>query len=232
MRLAVAVATVSLISVSAPWLSGQTARQGSPTTGERFRSPMIVETPLATFDDARQRDYASHVLVDTTELSRFVCEGISVARLSARASNKLDGEHRRSLEIGLTLASARSEDKNIGVSVEFVRDGRVVASSQLPSVEVEEGSRTTRRVKWRVASDEVDSKPAGLIRVTVTVPGGDNLSVPPPVVVVPPPIIAPAAPAMVATADDPASSPPRQRGSIQRYAGRSSPKRTSTRRTL
>jgi hypothetical protein len=29
----------------------------------------------------------------------------------------------------------------------------------------------------RVVSDEVDSKPAGLIRVTVTVSGGENLSV-------------------------------------------------------
>ena len=187
MRLAVAVATASLIGVSASWSSAQTARQGSSTTGERFRSPMIVEAPLAAFDDASQRGEASHVLAETTDLSRFVCEGISVARLSAKASNKLDGEHRRSLEIGLTLASTRNEDKDIGVLVELVRDGRVVASSQLAAVEVEEGSRATRQVKWKVASDEVDSKPAGLIRVTVTVPGADNLSAPPPVVVVAPP---------------------------------------------
>ena len=45
-----------------------------------------------------------------------------------------------------------------------------------------------RQVKWKVASDEIDSKPAGLIRVTVTVSGGENLSVPPPVVVVVPPV--------------------------------------------
>jgi hypothetical protein len=153
---------------------------------------MIVEMPLATFDDARQREYASHVLADTTELSRFVCEGISVARLSAKASNKLDREHRRTLEIGLTFASTRNEDKQISVSVELVRDGRVVASSQLASVEIEEGTRATRQVKWRVASDEVDSKPGGLIRVTVTVPGGDNLNVPPPVVIGPAPPSTPA----------------------------------------
>jgi hypothetical protein len=168
---------------------------------------MIVEAPLTAFDDVNQRGATSRVLTDTTELSRFVCEGISVARLSAKASNKLDGDHRRSLEIGLTLASTRNEDKDIGVSVELVRDGRVVASSQLPSVEVEEGSRATRQVKWRVASDEVDSKPEGLIRVTVIVPGGENLSVPPPVVVVAPPVTAPA-PAAAETTDAPAADAP------------------------
>jgi hypothetical protein len=178
-----------------------------------------VETPLVAFNDATQRGEASRVLADTTELSRFICEGISVARLSARASDKLDGEHRRSVEIGLTLASARNEDKDIEVTVELVREGRVVATSRLAGVEVEERSRATRQVKWRVPSDEVDAKPAGLIRITVTVPGADNLSAVP-VIVVPAPISSPVAapepttdaPATLATTGSPEAAPPASGG--------------------
>jgi hypothetical protein len=191
MRLA--VVAVLFFAVSASSASGQTARQGSTPAppAERFRSPMIVETPLIPFDDVNERGAKGRLLADTTGLSRFVCAGISVVRLTANASEKLDGEQRRSLEIGLTLASAREEDKDVGVAVELVRDGRIVASSELPSVEVEEGSRATRKLKWQVASDEIDSMPAGLIRVTVTVPGGENLGAP--AFVAAPPIAVPAA---------------------------------------
>jgi hypothetical protein len=176
----IAVAVVVSFGLSASSSNGQTARQGpDPTAGiERFRSPMIVETPIAPFEDVNQRGVSSRVLTDTTELSRFSCGGISIVRLIAHASEKIDGDHRRSVEIGVTLASTREEDNDIGLAVELLRDGRVVASSELPSVEVEEGSRATRRVKWRVASDEIDAKPAGVIRVTVTVPGGENVTAP------------------------------------------------------
>ena len=213
MRLAVAGGiAVYLIGASAPWSRSQTARQGPApaAASERFRSPMIVEAPLTPFDQVNQRGAASRALADTTELARFVCDGISVARLSAKASEKLDGEHRRLVEIGLTLRSARHEDKDIDVAVGLVRDGRVVASSQLAAVEVEEGSRATRQIKWRVTSEEVDSNPAGLIRVTVTVPGGDNVTVAPPVVVVPAPATPVAVtnrPTTAAATDSPTPAP-------------------------
>lgn len=175
MRTGSGVVALTLVCLFARHTGGQTARQGSGPEGERFRSPMIVEAPLASFDDAAHRTHGWRQLAETTELSRFVCEGISVAQLSAQASEKVDGENRRSLDIALTMASRRNEDKEIDLVIEFVRDGQVLASTPLRALEVEEGKRVSRQLKWKVRSEDLTAKPAGLIRVTVAVPGTENV---------------------------------------------------------
>lgn len=173
-----------------PALAGaQTAHQGVPGGNDAFRSPMVLETPIATFDDASQRIPPWRMLGDTTTLSRFVCEGISVPHLSVKASEKIDKEEMRAVEIALTLLSARHEDKDVDVLIELLREGQVVATTHLPAVEVEEGSRTSRQVRWKVRSRDIDSKPGNLIRVTVSVVGTDSAA--------PPPFVAAPAPAAI-----------------------------------
>jgi hypothetical protein len=206
MKWTIASVAVACACASSVLAVAQTAHQGVQNDGERFASPMVLETPLATFDEAASRLPGWRVLAETTRLSRFLCEGISVPLLSAKASEKIDKEGMQSLEIALTLASVRHEDKDVDLLIELVRDGQVLAHTHLPAVEVEERSRTSRQVRWKVASREIASKPASLIRVTVAVPGIDSAASRPAVVPAAP--LGPSPSPATSTEEPGAQSPP------------------------
>lgn len=219
MKWTVASVAVACACASSALAPAQTAHQGVRNDGERFASPMVLETPLTTFDDAASRLPGWRVLADTTRLSRFLCEGISVPLLSAKASEKIDKEGMQSLEIALTLASVRHEDKDVDLLIELVHEGQVLAHTHLPAVEVEEGSRTSRQMRWKVPSRAIDSKPAGLIRVTVGVPGIDSAASRP--VVVPPAPLAPPPQSPSTSTEEPGaqSTPPSPPSSADKRAG-------------
>ncbi len=63
MKWSIATVAVACACASSALAGAQTAHQGVSNDGERFVSPMVLETPLATFDDASARLAGWRVLV-------------------------------------------------------------------------------------------------------------------------------------------------------------------------
>ena len=165
MRISVAIAATALCLLSgAGAIAGTTARQGE---SRQFDSPMILETDFAPIDPKHWDGKQWYSVKSWRELERFSCEDVSVSWMRARAARLSDSRVR--VRFQGYVYNGGSSDKEVYLLFELLKGQQVISRQLTAAIEAEEGDDNDWDVELQTAADQLTSKPAPRLRITITV---------------------------------------------------------------
>ena len=147
-------------------LLAQTARQGTEILPEgEFRSPMILETALTVADPATWNDKPVQLM---ESLRSYSCEGVSIANIVMRATQKDDGFLRVALQS--YLVNRPGHDKYVTLTFEVLVEGKPVGKPvKVVDLDVEEKKSAVANAVMVLHRDSLPKAPLPKLRITVAV---------------------------------------------------------------
>ncbi|MHB0971864.1 MAG: hypothetical protein ACYC7A_21260 [Thermoanaerobaculia bacterium] len=165
---------VAILLIAATAASQVTARQGEPADDpeniERFESPMILEVPFRPTDKGFWGDEGK----SPAFLSRFRCDGVSIALLHFRTAKTETGD--LTIDVNGLLRNEPGIDRLVTVRFVVIDGDTEIARAYPPwrNLDVEEGKQNVPRpTRIVVASDKLRDAKAPKLRLTVEVTVND-----------------------------------------------------------
>ena len=164
MRLSCRATLVAVAVVLSPHLPAQTIVRG-PSDNEH-RSPMVLETDfvLAKSQQWNQRQW--HESVAYRDLSRHICEDLTISYFAMDVQTAKDGMARVRLKGRVRNIGRRDKDAN--VQVDLVKGNRVLASLN-DGLEIEEDEEAGWGGSLKVEPSQLTSAPEPRVRITLTI---------------------------------------------------------------
>jgi hypothetical protein len=166
MRLMLVILTLAATSTSYAQTS---AKQGQPPTPSpfKFRSPMVIETPLlvARVDPL----YKTISMESQPEIRDYICDNVSIASLRMKLQDAKAGLTELAVEVN--LKNRHGHDKRVTLEFEVLNGEESIAAFRIDDFEAKEDRTTVepRIGKVKLARGKLVREPMTRLRITMTV---------------------------------------------------------------
>jgi hypothetical protein len=134
-------------------------------TGERFKSPMVLEFPLAVAD--RSLWDAGEVRTND-DISKYICDGVSFSDFSSEAKKGRDQEV--TITFRFVLYDEPGVDKRVDVAIDVVRgETHLGETGFLKNIKLGEKKHVTKSIDIRTTGTDLEQQPKPTVRLTTVV---------------------------------------------------------------